>query len=270
MRELNISIQNLGAYTKDNVPVIVGGSLFYRIQDPEKALFQIQDLENGVDAVGTSAVRSLLGNHTYDHITQSRAELNTALMTAIGATTDKWGVACTKFEIQTFKPANADVQRQLELQMEAERHRRKQLLDTEARVNVAEGEKKAVIFASEGELQASKNKAEGQMILAQREADASAYRIRMEAGALQEQLDNFAYSFSYSHGDKQPEERHFQLAASYLIENSRMRYLKAIADGQNRVYFLGPNGGGNFVEQSKIFTDTLRSKHEMDTQSKIH
>jgi len=42
------------------------------------------------------------------------------------------------------------VQRQLELQMEAERNRRKQLLDTQAQINVAEGQKQRVILESEG------------------------------------------------------------------------------------------------------------------------
>lgn len=37
----------------------------------------------------------------------------------------------TRFEIQNFAPANREVEKQLEMQMEAERNRRKQLLDTQ-------------------------------------------------------------------------------------------------------------------------------------------
>lgn len=62
----------------------------------------------------------------------------------------KWGVDCTRFEIQTFKPHNREVEKQLELQMQAERERRKQLLDTQALVNVAEGQKERTILESEG------------------------------------------------------------------------------------------------------------------------
>lgn len=57
---------------------------------------------------------------------------------------------CARFEIQTFKPHNRDVEKQLELQMQAERERRKQLLDTQALVNVAEGQKQRTILQSEG------------------------------------------------------------------------------------------------------------------------
>ena len=62
----------------------------------------------------------------------------------------KWGVDCTGFEVQNFKPSNREVEKQLELQMAAERDRRKKILDTQALVNVAEGHKQRVILESEG------------------------------------------------------------------------------------------------------------------------
>ena len=41
--------------------------------------------------------------------------------------------------------------------MEAERNRRKQLLDTQAQINVAEGQKQRVILESEGHVSHSHN-----------------------------------------------------------------------------------------------------------------
>jgi regulator of protease activity HflC (stomatin/prohibitin superfamily) len=41
------------------------------------------------------------------------------------------------------------------MQMEAERNRRKQLLDTQAQINVAEGQKQRVILESEGHVRLS-------------------------------------------------------------------------------------------------------------------
>lgn len=61
----------------------------------------------------------------------------------------KWGIECTRFEIQDFRPSNREVEKQLELQMQAERERRKQILDTQALVNVAEGHKQRAILESE-------------------------------------------------------------------------------------------------------------------------
>jgi len=101
-----------------------------------------------------------------------RNGLNSQLNVVIGNSIQDWGVECTKFEVQSFQPANREVevsclapspfgpysypksQRQLEIQMEAERNRRKQLLDTQAQVNVAEGHKQRVILESEGHVRA--------------------------------------------------------------------------------------------------------------------
>lgn len=95
-------------------------------------------------------MRSVLGTFSYDQVIADRNGLNQRLNAVIGDSVHAWGVECTRFEIQSFTPANREVERQLELQMEAERNRRKQLLDTQAQINVAEGHKQRVILESEG------------------------------------------------------------------------------------------------------------------------
>lgn len=72
------------------------------------------------------------------------------LRITIGGSIAQWGAECTKFEIQLFEPQNAQIKRQLELQMEAERRRRQQELDTRANINIAEGAKQSAILHSEG------------------------------------------------------------------------------------------------------------------------
>jgi regulator of protease activity HflC (stomatin/prohibitin superfamily) len=49
-----------------------------------------------------------------------------------------------------FHPSHREVEKQLELQMQAERERRKQILDTQALINVSEGQKQRSILESEG------------------------------------------------------------------------------------------------------------------------
>jgi regulator of protease activity HflC (stomatin/prohibitin superfamily) len=56
--------------------------------------------------------------------------------------------------------------------MEAERNRRKQILDTQAQINVAEGQKQRVILESEGLLQAKSNEADASYKTVFREAEA--------------------------------------------------------------------------------------------------
>ncbi|KAL8286407.1 hypothetical protein RQP46_004424 [Phenoliferia psychrophenolica] len=164
MRERALPLERLTAFTSDNVPVTVSATAFYKVVDAYAASFEAQNYETSVLAVGTSALRSTIGKFSYDEIIADRNTLNAALVTGVHQSVSKWGIQVEKMEIQNFHPANANVERQLEQQMEAERNRRKQLLDTQAAINVAEGNKQRTILNSEGELQAKINEAEGEYV----------------------------------------------------------------------------------------------------------
>lgn len=58
----------LPGYTADNVPVTCSGSLFFRITDGYKACFAVSDVQTNIKNTGTSVVRSVLGNFTYDQV----------------------------------------------------------------------------------------------------------------------------------------------------------------------------------------------------------
>lgn len=238
VRESSVNIPNLPGYTADNVPVLCSGSLFYRINDSYRACFEVSEVEKNVQNIGTSAMRSVLGTFTYDQVIADRNELNKQLNGTIGSSISNWGVECTRFEVQSFQPANREVERQLELQMEAERNRRKQLLDTQAQINVAEGHKQRVILESEGHLEAKSNEADAKYKTVYREAEARLEQSVMEAAALARQIDTISRSIAPS-----PEavtEEHRNLALSTLVELRRLEQLQAIAKSQsNSTYFFG-------------------------------
>ncbi|KAK0443453.1 hypothetical protein EV421DRAFT_1946559 [Armillaria borealis] len=231
LRESAISIPNLPGYTLDNVPVTCSGSLFYRIVDGYKACFEISDVQNNIRNAGTSAMRAVLGTFSYDQVIGDRNGLNAKLNSVIGNSIRNWGVEGTRFEIQSFQPANREVERQLELQMEAERNRRKQLLDTQAQVNVAEGHKQRVILESEGHLRAKANEAEASYKTVVREAEARQQQAIMEASAL-------AMQYISGQDNVKPEER--LRALETLVELRRLEQLRAIAASKsNSTYFFG-------------------------------
>ncbi|KAJ7621059.1 stomatin family protein [Roridomyces roridus] len=248
LRESSISIPNLPGYTADNVPVSVSGSLFYRITDGYKACFEVSDVQDNIRNTGTSAVRSVLGHFSYDQVIGDRNELNKRLNAVIGNSIVNWGVECTRFEIQSFQPANREVERQLELQMEAERNRRKQLLDTQAQINVAEGQKQRVILESEGHLAAKSNEADAAFKTVVREAEARKEQALMEASALAQQVEALAEAVAAPGSTPGPLER--KQALSALVELRRLEQLRAIAKGSgNSTYFFGDKaamglGGG--------------------------
>jgi regulator of protease activity HflC (stomatin/prohibitin superfamily) len=222
MREGPIPIRELEAFTKDNVPVSIGGTLFYQVTNSYKAIFDIQNYKQSIGDIGTSGLRSVIGLFEYDDIISDRNKINSRLIDVIGNLSTKWGIHCTKFEIQTFKPSNKNIERQLEMQMEAERSRRKQVLDTEAAINVAEGMKRQAILESEGVLQAQKNK-----------SDASRYGVEQNTHAITSQIKDIA---AVMDGDT-------SASVKFILGIKKLEQLAAIAAGKNNsVYFM--NGGG--------------------------
>ncbi|KAG6831063.1 hypothetical protein H0H92_012986 [Tricholoma furcatifolium] len=220
------------------VPVTCSGSLFYRVTDGYKACFEISNVHENIKNTGTSAVRSILGLFSYDQVIGDRNELNKRLNTVIGNSIANWGVECSRFEIQTFKPANREVERQLELQMEAERNRRKQLLDTQAQINVAEGQKQRVILESEGHLEAKSNEADAFHKTVVREAEARQKQAMLEASALAAQVEELGRSIAKDKDNVSSVER--QRALNALVELRRLEQLKAIAQSKsNSTYFFG-------------------------------
>ncbi len=122
--------------------------------------------------------------------------------------------------------------------MEAERNRRKQLLDTQAQINIAEGHKQRVILESEGHLQAKANEAEASFTTTIRNAEAHRQKSVLEAEGLAAQVDALAKSLAPDGAKITPEHRNSALKT--LVELKKLEQLKAIAASTNNAtYFFG-------------------------------
>lgn len=233
MKEQSERIHKILAYSHDNVPVTLDGTLFFTVKDPYAATFAVQDYTNSVIQVGSSAMRAVIGTFDYDTIISDRNQINDRLCQVIGDSIDQWGVACTRFEIQEFKPSSEAVERQLELQMEGERARRRTLLDTEASVNVADGLKRSSILQSEGKLASIRNEIAGEYENTIRNAEATKQSMILEAAGVAEQIEQIANALN---GDP---EKARSTALSMILESKRIKYLGDIARGpNNNTYFL--------------------------------
>ena len=54
-------LEDMNAYTKDNVPIKATGTIFGRIYDAEKAAYEVDDVWGSVAAVGSSCARAIIG-----------------------------------------------------------------------------------------------------------------------------------------------------------------------------------------------------------------
>lgn len=144
-------------HTRDNVPVTANASIYWRITDPRKALYEVDVLPKAISDVALNALRSNIGGMELDSVLTERQVLNERIEAQLTQTAEKWGIVFTRVEIQELT-TDESVAGAMIQQMDAERRRRALIAEAqgkaEAEVTIAESEKKAAIIRAEGQAQA--------------------------------------------------------------------------------------------------------------------
>nr|WP_321237551.1 SPFH domain-containing protein [uncultured Psychroserpens sp.] len=144
--------------TQDNVTIEADASVYWKIIDPVKAVYDIDVLPKSIADVALNALRANIGKLKLDQVLSERQNLNRKIADELKGLSSKWGIIFTRVEIQeiNYSSDTADAMMQ---EMSAER------------------KKRALIAESEGIAKAELTKARA-------EADASIIRANAQAEAL--------------------------------------------------------------------------------------
>ena len=221
MREQVYDFDTQSVITKDNVMTEINALLYFQIVDPMKAVYEIQNLPVAIEKLTQTTLRNVVGEMELDETLTSRDTINSKLRNVLDDATNKWGVKVNRVELQDITPPES-IRRTMELQMQAERNRRAEILK-------AEGEKQAQILNSEGEKQAEINAAEADkqanILKAEGEAKAKVLQAEAEATAIR----NIAEAVSDRGADP----------VNYLLAVKYIEALKEVASGQeNKTVYL--------------------------------
>ncbi|WP_203076310.1 SPFH domain-containing protein [Falsiroseomonas ponticola] len=183
VQEVVLDIPEQSVITKDNASVAVDGIVYYRVMDPAKAAYAVQDLKQALVAMAMTNIRAVIGEMDLDQTLSSRDRINTSLLSILDGATEAWGAKVSRVEIRKIEPPE-NLIRAMNLQMTAERERR-------ASVAKAEGDKQALVLQAEGRRDAALRDAEAREALAQAEANATRMVAEAAAGAGSDALRYF-------------------------------------------------------------------------------
>jgi len=198
--------------------------LYYRVADPQKATYSIQNLPYALETLTRTTLRNIVGDIELDQTLASRDMINKKMREVIEEAAVSWGVDVTRVELQAIEPPR-DIQQSMELQMRAERERR-------AAVTNAEAGKRAAILEAEGQREAQVRKAEGEkeaaILRAQGLAEARLAMANAEAEAIKQ------ITAALPEGE----------AAMYLLGLRYLDALPKLAEGKGSTIFLPSEATG--------------------------
>jgi regulator of protease activity HflC (stomatin/prohibitin superfamily) len=224
LREQVLNFPSQPVITKDNVTIDIDAVLYYRIADPQKATYAIQNLPYALETLTRTTLRNIVGEMELDQTLGSRDIINQRMREVIEEASIGWGVDVTRVELQSIEPPR-DIQQSMELQMRAERERR-------ASVTNAEAFKRAAILESEGQREAQVRKAEG-------ERDASVLRAQGLAEARLAIADAEAAAIARI-SSALPEGQ----AAMYMLGLKYLEALPQLTAGKGSTIFLPAEASG--------------------------
>ncbi len=127
IRVITINILSQEVMTEDNVPCSIDGVLFFRIDDPEKAVLEVEEYKFAITQLAQAALRDVCGKVELDTILSKREEIGKNIREIVDQETDEWGILIIDVKIKDIQlPEN--MRRMMANQAEAERSRRARVI----------------------------------------------------------------------------------------------------------------------------------------------
>ena len=127
IRVITINVDSQEVMTEDNVPCSIDGVVFFRVQDPERAVLEVEKFKFAIMQLAQAALRDVCGKVELDTILSNREEMGKNIKSIVEKETVEWGIVIIDVKIKDIQlPEN--MRRMMANQAEAERSRRARII----------------------------------------------------------------------------------------------------------------------------------------------
>jgi regulator of protease activity HflC (stomatin/prohibitin superfamily) len=147
MRVQTVDIARQQTITKDNVPVLVNGVIFFKVCEPEAAALKVEDYRQAISRFAQATLRDVVGRLSLDELLSHQERLESEIASNVSAASQSWGL-----HVEAIKLEDIDVPEDLKKMM--------------SRQASSEREKRATIIKADGDRQAAAALAEAAATMA--------------------------------------------------------------------------------------------------------
>lgn len=148
LRVKAVDVPNQEAITKDNISVGVNAVIYYKVQDANKAVIEVENFYYAISQLAQTTMRNAVGQVNLDDLLSQRDRVSESIRKIIDDASDPWGIKVNNVELKDIALPE-EMKRVIGKQAEAER------------------EKRAMIIKAEGELVSADNMAKAAKILSE-------------------------------------------------------------------------------------------------------
>src|SRR4030043_909090 len=153
LRVKAVDVPSQEAITKDNISVGVNAVIYYKVQEADKAVLEVEDFYYAISQLAQTTMRNAVGQVNLDDLLSQRYRVSENIRNIIDIASDPWGIKVLNVELKDIVLPE-EMKRVIGKQAEAEREKRAIIIKAEGEVIAADNMSKAaqILAASKGAL----------------------------------------------------------------------------------------------------------------------
>lgn len=207
--EIRLDIARQQVITKDNLNLEIDGVVYFRVQEVQKAIYNVNDFFSSIPSLAQTTLRSVIGEMAFTEVNAQRQTINTKIEGELDAQTKTWGIDILRVELQDVRPST-EVQRAMDKVVTAEREK-------EAKITAAIAEKEASRQVAEATIIEATADKTAQIQRAQGEAES----VRIAAIAKADAIRQVNIAIEESFKEKAQKFKAFEVTDSTLRHNTK-------------------------------------------------